>query len=150
MTIYSGVLHTDIYTFKPIGSRQCLFRLEQEVRKGVYTFLRKREVFVMKLPMQQGEDNYVEIDAQEDKARKIPIQIDKISEYADSDRVQRKVREGCIMLVNVKELKSKNINELKRAIERIRKTTDAIGGEIVGAGDEWIIVSPAIATIMRQ
>ena len=96
-----------------------------------------------------GSGDYVEIETEEESAKKVPIQIEKITEYADSDRVQRKVREGNILLVSVKELKIKNINELKRAIERIRKTTDAIGGEIVGAGDEWIIVSPSIAKIVR-
>ncbi|MBI2583976.1 MAG: cell division protein SepF [Candidatus Aenigmarchaeota archaeon] len=96
-----------------------------------------------------GEGEYMEIEAEDERLHKIPIQVDKISEYADSDRIQRKVREGAIMLVKVRELKDKNINELKRAVERIRRTTEAIGGEIVGAGDDWIIVSPSIAKIMR-
>ena len=95
-----------------------------------------------------GEE-YVELETEEEAKGKIPIEIEKINEYADSDRIQRKVREGAIMLVRVKELKEKNIGELKRAIERIKRTTDAIGGEIVGAGEEWVIVSPAIAKIMR-
>ena len=96
-----------------------------------------------------GSGDYVEIETDEEKVQKIPVHIDKISEYADSDRVQRKVREGSIMLVSVKDLKGKNINELKRAIDRIRRTTDAIGGEIVGAGEDWIIVSPSIAKVVR-
>ena len=68
------------------------------------------------------EDEYVEIDHDEKaETKKVPIHIEKITEYADSDRIQRKLRDGAVMLVRVKELKDKNVAELKRAIERIKK-----------------------------
>ena len=59
-------------------------------------------------------DEYVEIEhAEEAHAKKVPIHIEKLNEYADSDRIQRKLRDGTVMLVRVKELKDKNIAELK-------------------------------------
>lgn len=96
-------------------------------------------------------DEYIEIEhnAEEAHAKKVPIHIEKINEYADSDRIQRKLRDGAVMLIRVKELKDKNVAELKRAIERIKKTCDAVNGDIVGVGDEWIIVSPANARVER-
>jgi SepF-like predicted cell division protein (DUF552 family) len=96
-----------------------------------------------------GKDEYVELETEEEKRSKVPIEVEKINEYADSDRIQRKVREGRIMLVRIRELREKNINELKRAIERIKRTCEAAGGEVVGAGDDWIIVTPSIAKIVR-
>lgn len=97
----------------------------------------------------KGED-YVELDPEEERKSKVPVEVERIAEYADSDRIQRKLREGSIMLVRVKELREKNVNELKRALERIKRTCEAVGGDIVGAGDDWVIVSPAMAKIVRQ
>jgi len=94
-------------------------------------------------------DDYVELEPEGERKSKVPIEVERIAEYADSDRIQRKLREGSIMLVRVKELRQKNVNELKRALERIKRTCDAVGGDVVGAGEDWIIVSPAMAKIVR-
>lgn len=100
--------------------------------------------------MFKKEDDYVELDHVDNtEIKKVPIHIEKLNEYSDSDRIQRKLREGTVMLVRVKELKDKNMAELKRAIERIKKTCEAVNGDIVGVGDEWIIVSPANAKVER-
>jgi SepF-like predicted cell division protein (DUF552 family) len=96
-----------------------------------------------------GKEDYVELEAGEDKKSKIPVEIEKINEYADSDRIQRKAREGTIMLVRVKELREKNIGELKRCVERVKRTVEAAGGEIVAVGDDWVIVTPGGAKIVR-
>ena len=96
-----------------------------------------------------GNDDYVELESDEEKRSKIPIEIEKIKEYADSDRIQRKVREGAIMLVKIKDLKEKDINELKRSVQRIKRTTDAIGGQIVAIGDDWLVVSPGMTKLVR-
>ncbi len=104
------------------------------------------------MPFWKNEEEYVELDTIQDEpaAKKVSIQIEKIEEYADSDRIQRKVREGVVMLVNIKPLKDKNLPELRRAVDRIKRTCEAVGGDIVGAGDDWVLVSPANAKIMRN
>lgn len=96
------------------------------------------------------EEEYVELVGEEEKrADKIPIHIEKMEYYADSDRIQRKVREGAILLVKIKDLREKDMNELKRAVERIRRTCEAVGGDIAGAGEDWLIVTPNFAKIQR-
>ena len=61
------------------------------------------------------------------------------------------LREGdTIALINIKPLKEKDIIELKRAINKIKKTTDAIEGEIAGFGEDYIVVTPAFAKIHRS
>ena len=97
-----------------------------------------------------GKDEYIELESEgEERKARIAIEVEKINEYADSDRIQRKVREGRIMLIRIRDLREKNLNELKRAVERIKRTCEATGGEVVGAGDDWIIVSPSAAKILR-
>ncbi|MCD6558188.1 MAG: cell division protein SepF [Candidatus Aenigmarchaeota archaeon] len=99
------------------------------------------------------EEEYIELDVEGSRTSesgKILIVVDKLEDYADSDRIQRKMREGKIVLVKIKELKDKDIGELKRAISRIRKTCMAVNGDIAGVSDEWIIVTPEFARVHRE
>ena len=47
-------------------------------------------------------------------------------------------------------MKAKDVIELKRAISKIKKTAEAIGGNIAGFGDNIIIVTPEFAEISRE
>ncbi|MCD6215583.1 MAG: hypothetical protein B6U68_01705 [Candidatus Aenigmarchaeota archaeon ex4484_14] len=98
------------------------------------------------------EDEYIELDFAEKSGEsgKMMIAVDKLEDYADSDRIQRKVREGYVVLVRIKELKEKDMGELKRAIARIRKTCLALNGDIAGVSDDWVIITPEYAKIHRE
>lgn len=98
------------------------------------------------------EDEYIELDFNENVSEpgKMLIAVEKLEDYADSDRIQRKVREGKVVLVRIKELKEKDMGELKRAIARIRKTCLALNGDIAGVSDDWIIITPENAKIHRE
>lgn len=96
-------------------------------------------------------DEYVELETEEEKPTGgITIQIERLGHYTDSERIQQKVREGVVMLVKIKDLKEKDMSELKRAIARIRRTCHAVNGDIAGLGDEWLIVTPSVAKVHRQ
>ena len=61
------------------------------------------------------------------------------------------LREGyTIALINIKPLKNKDLVELKRAISKLKKTCDAIEGDIAGFGEDWLVVAPSFATIYRS
>ncbi len=99
----------------------------------------------------ENKEEYVELDFNSnEESGKAYIKVEKMEGYADSEKVQRDVRDGYIVLVDIKELKEKDINELRRAITRIRKTCLAINGDIAGAGEDWLIVTPEFARIYRK
>lgn len=99
---------------------------------------------------EQTED-YVELDTDvEDVKSKITIRPFVIDDFEDIKPILDSLREGrTIALVNIKPLKEKDLVELKRAINKIKKTTDAIEGEIAGFGDDYIVVTPSFAQIYR-
>lgn len=69
------------------------------------------------------EDDFIEIQHEgTPNIDAIPIKIAQINDYGDVDNVQRLLREGNIVFAKIKTLKEKDISELKRAIERVRKT----------------------------
>ena len=98
----------------------------------------------------EGEE-YVEIDMEQpQEERKLLVEVERLDNYADSDRLQRKVREGNILLVKIKDLKGKDMEELKRSVEKLRKTCLAINGDIAGMGDDWLILTPSTAKVHRE
>jgi|SRR3989338_7434277 len=99
-----------------------------------------------------GEDEYLQIEhPQEDTAPKLKVvEIEKMESYADSDRIQKKARDGGIMLIKIKDLKNKDVSELKRAVERVKKTCLAIDGDIAGVGEDWLVVCGAGAKVHRE
>lgn len=99
-------------------------------------------------------DDYVEIDpkvAERLPKQKILIRPFVIEEFTDIKPALDALREGyTIALINIKPLKDKDLVELKRAINKIKKTCDAIEGDIAGFGEDWIVVSPSFATVYRN
>ena len=99
------------------------------------------------------EDEYVEIDTTKDvgKRAKILVKSFVIRDFADIKDTLDALREGLtIALVNIKPLKDKDIMELKRAINKLKKTCDAIEGDIAGISEDWIVVTPTFAHIYRD
>ncbi len=98
-----------------------------------------------------GEDGYVELDTDSDDVKsKILVRPFSISDFEDIKPILDSLREGyTIALINIRPLKDKDLVELKRAINKLKKTTDAIEGEIAGFGEDYIVVTPSFAKIYR-
>jgi SepF-like predicted cell division protein (DUF552 family) len=99
-----------------------------------------------------GAEDYVEIDTAKVRPSKEKIMIKPytINDFADTKIILDAVREGkTIALVNIKPLKDKDIVELKRAVSKLKKTCDAIKGDIAGFGEDWIVVTPSFAFVHK-
>ncbi len=94
---------------------------------------------------------YVELDHEKEEKSKIIVRPYVMEEFEDIKPVLDALREGStIALINIKPLKDKDIIELKRAINKLRKTCDAIEGDIAGFGEDYIVVVPYFAQIHRN
>ena len=79
--------------------------------------------------VQEYKDEYVEIDTSKDIGKKAKILVKPfvIESFDDIKEALDSLREGyTIALVNIKPLKDKDIVELKRAVNKLKKTCDAI------------------------
>src|SRR3990167_7188676 len=98
-------------------------------------------------------DDYVEIDTSAGKTGKTKISVRPfiVQDFGDIKPVLDSLREGMtVALVNIKQLKERDIVELKRAVNKLKKTCDAIEGDIAGFGEDWIVVTPSFAQIHRN
>jgi len=97
-------------------------------------------------------EEYVELntDVDAEPSSKIIVRPFNLDDFSDVKPILDALREGyTIALVNIKTLKEKDLVELKRAINKLKKTCDAIEGDIAGFGEDYIIVAPSFATIYR-
>ena len=99
-----------------------------------------------------GGEEYVEIDlGREIKKSKIIVRPFVLRSFEDVNTILNTLREGyTIAIIDIKPLKSKDVIELKRAISKIKKTADALEGNIAGFGDGIIIVTPQFAEIHKS
>ncbi len=97
-------------------------------------------------------EEYVEIDTEKEHERvdKVIVRPFVMEDFSDIKEVLDVLREGhTIALINIKPLKDKDLVELKRAINKLKKTCDAIEGDIAGFGDDYVVVTPSFAEIHR-
>ncbi len=99
------------------------------------------------------EDEYMEVNLMDadhqQKPGKIGIRIETLEDFADTERVLKQVREGQIVFLNIKALKDKDMGELKRAVDKIKKAVTANNGDIAGVEQNWLILTPHYAMIRR-
>ncbi len=98
------------------------------------------------------DPEYIEIDlGQEVKKSKVLVRPFVLKKFEDVNDILNSLREGyTIAVVDIRPLKSKDIIELKRAIAKIKKTADALEGNIAGFGDGTILVTPQFAEIYKS
>jgi SepF-like predicted cell division protein (DUF552 family) len=99
----------------------------------------------------QGEE-YVELEPNEmrKKAAKIFVKYFVLTDFADIKGVIDSLREGyTVALMKIRPLREKDMNELKRAISKVKRTCEAIDGEVVGIDEDWIIAVPNFVEVFK-
>jgi SepF-like predicted cell division protein (DUF552 family) len=99
-----------------------------------------------------AENEYLEIDLdQHEKEQKIIVKLFILKQYEDVNDILNTLRDGyTIAVMDIKGLRQKDPIELKRAVAKIKKTTDALEGNIAGFGENIIIVTPSFAKIHKH
>lgn len=98
------------------------------------------------------DNEYIEIDVgQKTKENKILVKLYSLKHYDEVNEILNTLRQGyTIAMIDIKILRQRDSIELKRAVSKIKKTTDALEGSIAGFGENIIIVTPSFATIHKE
>lgn len=117
-------------------------------------FLQLREKFLKPAEDEEmgSSSDYVEVSsAGKEEKQRVMVRPFVMEEFEDIKEVLDVLREGTtIALVNIKPLKEKDLVELKRAISKLRKTCEAIDGDIAGFGEDYVVAVPYFARIHRH
>ncbi|HDJ96638.1 MAG TPA: DUF552 domain-containing protein [Candidatus Aenigmarchaeota archaeon] len=104
-----------------------------------------------KKPEVEEEEEFLEIQPESiGGEKKILIRVDNVRDYADLPRVQKYLREGYIVFLKIREVRNRDLTELKRIVEKLRKTVEAMNGDIVGVDEDFLILTPSFAKVQRE
>lgn len=112
-------------------------------------FNKIKKAFASKEP---EAEEYLEIDLGQDKKdNKVLVKLFVLTQYEDVNTILTTLREGfAIAIIDIKVLRKKDPIELKRAVSKIKKTSDAMDGNIAGFGENLVIVTPSFAKIQKE
>jgi SepF-like predicted cell division protein (DUF552 family) len=133
---------------KNSGGECIMVKFFSKIKEKLNNFVSTEEESKM---LSETEEDYVELDTEKpgDK-KKVIVRTYNIGDFTELKPVLDHLREGLtIAIINIKSLKDKDLVELKRSINKLKKTTDALGGDIAGFGEDYIIVTPGIAKVFR-
>jgi len=95
-------------------------------------------------------EEWVELEGIEYKSNvKMFVRIITLNDFSDVERVQNELRNGNIVWLRIRPLKEKDMIELKRAIDRLKKTVMSLEGDIAGVDEDYIILTPEGVRISR-
>jgi SepF-like predicted cell division protein (DUF552 family) len=101
----------------------------------------------------EAEDEYVELNSDAARAsdNHVTVRPFNLTDFGDIKQILDAIRgRETICLVNIRPLKDKDLIELKRAINKLKKTCEAVQGDIAGFGEDYIVVTPDWAKIYRN
>ena len=97
-------------------------------------------------------EEYIEIDINKDvgKKAKIVVRPFVLKNFEDVNSILEVLREGyTIALIDIRQLREKDMIELKRAVSKLKKTLDVLEGSLAGFGENVLIATPSFAKIYR-
>jgi SepF-like predicted cell division protein (DUF552 family) len=100
----------------------------------------------------ENEPDFIELepDRMSERTARIFVKYFVLTDYADIKPIIDCLREGyTIAMVRISPLRHKDMLELKRAINKIKNTMDAVDGEVVGVDEEYIVAVPGFVEVIR-
>ena len=101
---------------------------------------------------EENVEEYIEVNPKKDRSSSNKmLKYFIINDYGDIKNILDYIREGnIIILANIKTLKNKDITELKRAITKIKRTCEAVGGDVIGIDENFIIIHPNDVIVSKE
>ncbi|GBE54528.1 hypothetical protein BMS3Bbin15_00685 [archaeon BMS3Bbin15] len=98
-------------------------------------------------------DDYFELEVQESYERQGAsprlIKVCKLRNFADINSSARDLGSGNVVILDIKPLAERSINELKLAIDEIKEIVKSMNGDIAGLSDYHLILTPHTMKIER-
>jgi len=110
------------------------------------------KIVISKEGHEGSKEEFIELgpDSIKKKSAKINVKYFVLTDFADIKPVIDSLREGyTICFIKIKPLKDKDLNALKRAVSKVKRTCEAIDGEVVGIDEDWVLAAPNFVTVLK-
>lgn len=106
-------------------------------------FKKKQEEFI-----EDGSEDYlsisdVDVKTTDEDGKIVDVRVFVLDDYENIRDILDIIRgEKTICLIDIHLLRNKDPDELRRAIDKLKKTVEAVDGELVGFHENWVLASP--------
>ncbi|MGB9675172.1 MAG: cell division protein SepF [Candidatus Nanoarchaeia archaeon] len=111
-----------------------------------------KKLFTTKEADAELHEDYVELETEvKEKSSKVFVRPFTLTQYDDIKDILQAIRDGTtISVIDITPLKDKDLSELKRAVDKIKKTVEANGGDIAAFGENFLLATPSFARVWRR
>ncbi|MBR9689763.1 MAG: cell division protein SepF [Candidatus Altiarchaeota archaeon] len=96
------------------------------------------------------EEHVVEARVSKDIQPRLKMGLMVMERHADLEKILSKFRKGdIVLLVKISPLREKDMNELKKAVERLKTHCSVTGSDLAALDDNWIVLVPPVVEIAR-
>lgn len=78
------------------------------------------------------------------------VKVCKLKGFADVDIVVRELSDGNIVVLDIKPLAERSMNELRHAVDEVKDICLSMGGDIAGLSEYHLIITPPSVRIDRE
>lgn len=100
-----------------------------------------------------NSDDYIELEVEEGESRihgpTRYVRVCKLKGFADVDKATRELSAGNVVVLDIKPLAERSMNELRHAVDEIKDIVISMGGDIAGLTDYQLIITPPTMKIQR-
>ena len=101
-------------------------------------------------PEEEPKSEWLELDSSAFKDKtSVDVRVEILKDFAGIPKIQGMLREGNIVFLKIKDLRQKDLTELKRAVDKLKKTCIAMDGDIIGVDEDFLVLTPNFAKIWR-
>jgi hypothetical protein len=73
-----------------------------------------------------------------------------LRDLSDLEEIRKEVKNGNVLILRITPLASKNIEDVKRAVNELYEFAESIGGDIARLGEERVVICPQNISIWRE
>jgi len=73
-----------------------------------------------------------------------------LRDLSDLEDIKNEVKNGNVLILRITPLASKNIEDVKRAVNELYEFAESIGGDIARLGEERVVICPQNIRIWRE
>lgn len=116
---------------------------------GIFHKPKKEEDEKPEMPSSENNETTENRD-KEENTEKTYLKAMPLRDLADLESIKNEVKSGNILILRITPLASKNIEDVKRAVNELYEFAESIGGDIARLGEERIVICPQNVRIWRE
>jgi SepF-like predicted cell division protein (DUF552 family) len=99
---------------------------------------------------EENEKTVVPPSEDKESLEKTYLKAMPLRDLSDLEAIKSEVKNGNILILRITPLASKNIEDVKRAVNELYEFAESIGGDIARLGEERIVICPQNIRIWRE